>query len=67
MSLRRRGPSPKANRDTQNTQKVFESIRRLEKEVYIEELDAYRSSLTHGRVFEADIDGSHRFLCWEIR
>ncbi len=47
--------------------KFFETIAELEKEVYIEELDAYRSSLMYGRVYEADIDGSHRFVVWEMR
>lgn len=42
----------------------FHTIEKLEKEVHIEELDAYRSSLIYGRVFEADIDGSHKFVCW---
>ena len=48
-------------------EKFFETIRSLEKEAYIEELDTYRSSIMHGRVFEADIDGSHKFVCWEMR
>jgi ubiquinone/menaquinone biosynthesis C-methylase UbiE len=48
-------------------EKFFETIGSLEKEVYIEELDAYRSSSTRGKVCEADIDGSHKFICWELR
>jgi len=48
-------------------EKFFETIGSLEKEVYIEELDAYRSGLIHGRVYETDIVGSHKFVCWEIR
>ncbi|NVM23182.1 MAG: class I SAM-dependent methyltransferase [Desulfobacterales bacterium] len=42
----------------------FETIEKLEREVFITELDAYRASGMYGRVFEADIDGSHKFVCW---
>ena len=44
----------------------FETIGKLEREVSIEELDAYRSSLIYRRIFEADIDGSHRFVVYEV-
>ena len=44
----------------------FEAIGKLEREVNIEGLDAYRSSLIHGRIFEADIDGSHKFVVYEV-
>ena len=42
----------------------FETIEKFEREVFITELDAYRASLMYGKVFEADIDGSHKFVCW---
>jgi diphthamide synthase (EF-2-diphthine--ammonia ligase) len=44
----------------------FEAIGKLERGVNVEELDAYRSSLMHGRIFEADIDGSHKFVVHEV-
>ena len=40
--------------------KFFGTIEKLEKEVNVEELCECR------RVFEADIDGSHKFVCWEV-
>jgi len=44
----------------------FELIGKLEREVSVPELDAYRSSLMYGRTFEADIDGSHKFVVYEV-
>lgn len=44
----------------------FSDIERLEKEVYIESLDTYQSCPKHQRVGEVDIDGLHKFVCWEI-
>ncbi|MDI6813774.1 MAG: class I SAM-dependent methyltransferase [Desulfitobacteriaceae bacterium] len=49
----------------EHLKQFFEMIGRLEKEINVEEL-AYRSSLMYGRVFEADIDGSHKFVVYEV-
>jgi SAM-dependent methyltransferase len=43
----------------------FETIGKLEKEVDIGKLAAGRG-FSQRRVLEADIDGAHKFVCWEV-
>ena len=39
----------------------FKEVEKLEKPVQIETLDQH-----YRRVYEADIDGSHKFICWRV-
>jgi len=45
--------------------KFFQEIEKLEMSVDIEEL-ALNLGFTSKKVFQEDIDGSHKFVCWEI-